>query len=104
MATLLLTAGAAALTSGAAAWVTTVVGALATVAGGYIDARLFGPGPQKSEGPRLDSLQVQASTEGAPIPEIAGRVRIAGQIIWATKFKEVAKTEKQGGKGGGGGV
>jgi hypothetical protein len=54
MATLLLTAGAAALTSGAAAWVTTVVGALATVAGGYIDARLFGPGPQKSEGPRLD--------------------------------------------------
>ncbi|MEX0852249.1 MAG: hypothetical protein WD036_03070 [Bauldia sp.] len=104
MATLLLTAGAAALTSGAAAWVTTVVGALATVAGGYIDARLFGPGPQKSEGPRLDSLQVQASTEGAAIPEIAGRVRIAGQIIWATKFKEVAKTEKQGGKGGGGGV
>jgi hypothetical protein len=104
MATLLLTAGAAALTSGAAAWVTTAVGALATIAGGYIDARLFGPGVQKSEGPRLDSLQVQASTEGAPIPEMAGRVRLAGQIIWATKFREVAKTEKQGGKGGGGGV
>ena len=104
MATLLLTAGAAVLTSGAAAWVTTAVGALATVVGGYIDARLFGPGAQKSEGPRLDSLQVQASTEGAPIPEMAGRVRLAGQIIWATKFKEVAKTEKQGGKGGGGGV
>ncbi len=104
MATLLLTAGAAVLTSGAAAWVTTAVGALATVVGGYIDARLFGPGTQKSEGPRLDSLQVQASTEGAPIPEMAGRVRLAGQIIWATKFKEVAQTEKQGGKGGGGGI
>jgi hypothetical protein len=51
-------------------------------------------------------LQVQASTEGAAIPEIAGRVRIAGQIIWATKFKEVATTTTQrsgGGKGGGGG-
>ena len=58
------------------------------------------------QGPRLDSLQVQASTEGAALPEIAGRVRIAGQIIWATKFKEVATTTTQrsgGGKGGGGG-
>ena len=58
------------------------------------------------QGPRLDSLQVQASTEGAALPEIAGRVRIAGQVIWATKFKEVATTTTQrssGGKGGGGG-
>jgi hypothetical protein len=63
-------------------------------------------GNTTQEGPRLDSLQVQASTEGAAIPEIAGRVRIAGQIIWATKFKEVATTTTQrsgGGKGGGGG-
>jgi hypothetical protein len=107
MATLLLTVAASALTQGAAAWITTIAGAVATVAGSYIDARLFGPGPQKVEGPRLDSLKVQASTEGAAIPEIAGRVRLAGQIIWATKFKEVAKTETSGGgggKGGGGGA
>ncbi|HVX73430.1 MAG TPA: hypothetical protein VHB19_11535, partial [Devosia sp.] len=97
MAALILTVGAAALTEGAAAWVVTAATAAAAVAGSYIDAQLFGPGPQKQEGPRLDNLQVQASTEGAPIPEIAGRVRIAGQIIWATKFKEVAKTETSGG-------
>lgn len=103
MATLLLTVAATALTQGAAAWITTIAGAVATVAGSYIDARLFGPGPQKVEGPRLDSLKVQASTEGAAIPEIAGRVRLAGQIIWATKFKEVAKTETSGGGGGKGG-
>jgi len=103
MATLLLTVAATALTQGAAAWITTIAGAVATVAGSYIDARLFGPGPQKVEGPRLDSLKVQASTEGAAIPEIAGRVRLAGQIIWATKFKEVAKTETSGGGGKGGG-
>lgn len=103
MATLLLTVAATALTQGAAAWITTIAGAVATVAGSYIDARLFGPGQQKVEGPRLDSLKVQASTEGAAIPEIAGRVRLAGQIIWATKFKEVAKTETSGGGGKGGG-
>lgn len=100
MAALILTVGAAALTEGAAAWVVTAATAAAAVAGSYIDAQLFGPGPQKQEGPRLDNLQVQASTEGAPIPEVAGRVRIAGQIIWATNFKEVAKTETSGGGGG----
>jgi hypothetical protein len=103
MATLFLTVAATALTQGAAAWITTIAGAVAAVAGSYVDARLFGPGPQKVEGPRLDSLKVQASTEGAAIPEIAGRARIAGQIIWATKFKEVAKTETSGGGGKGGG-
>jgi hypothetical protein len=102
MAALLLAVGASALTAGSAAWITTLTTAAATVAGSYIDARLFGPGPQKVEGPRLDNLQVQASTEGAPIAEIAGRARIAGQVIWATKFKEVATTETSGGGKGGG--
>jgi hypothetical protein len=103
MAVLLLPAAASALTAGASAFVQIAAAAVATAAGGYIDNLLFGPKLEDQQGPRLDSLQVQASTEGAPIPEIAGRVRIAGQIIWATNFKEVATTEKQGGKGGGGG-
>ena len=108
MAVLLLTAAASALTAGASAFVQIAAAAAATAVGSFIDNRLFGPsmGNSRQEGPRLDSLQVQASTEGAAIPEIAGRVRIAGQIIWATKFKEVATTTTQrsgGGKGGGGG-
>ena len=108
MAVLLLTAAASALTAGASAFVQIAAAAAATAVGSFIDNRLFGPsmGNTTQEGPRLDSLQVQASTEGAAIPEIAGRVRIAGQIIWATKFKEVATTTTQrsgGGKGGGGG-
>lgn len=64
----------------------------------YVVSSLLSP-TQKREGPRLSGLQVQASTEGAPLPEIAGGLRLAGQIIWATKLKEVATTEKQGGKG-----
>jgi hypothetical protein len=106
MAVLLLTAAAAALTVSAPAFVQIAAAAAATAVGGYLDNRLFGSmgGTIKQEGPRLNNLQVQASTEGAPIPEMAGRVRIAGQIIWATRFKEVvSKKTEGGGKGGGGG-
>ncbi|MFZ4383292.1 MAG: hypothetical protein ACOYO0_15150, partial [Sandarakinorhabdus sp.] len=108
MAVLLLTAAASALTAGASAFVQIAAAAAATAVGSFIDNRLFGAsmGNTTQEGPRLDSLQVQASTEGAAIPEIAGRVRIAGQIIWATNFKEVPTTTTQrsgGGKGLGGG-
>lgn len=105
MAVLLLTAAASALTAGASSIVQIAAAAAATAIGGYIDSRLFGSAGDdiKQEGPRLDSLQVQASTEGAPIPEMAGRVRIAGQIIWATRFKEVFSSKTTGGKGGRGG-
>lgn len=74
--------------------------AIGTFIGSQIDAQLFAT-TTKSQGPRLSSLTVQASTEGAPIPEIAGGVRLAGQIIWATNYKEVPTTQKQGGKGTG---
>ena len=46
-----------------------------------------------------------ASTEGAPIPRVYGRARLAGQVIWATKLEEVVSvnsdTQSAGGKGGG---
>jgi hypothetical protein len=103
MATLVLSSLAASLTSASSTFVQLAAAVAAAAAGSFIDNKLFGPGPQRQEGPRLDNLQVQASSEGASIPEIAGRVRIAGQIIWATKFKEAAATEESGGKGIGGG-
>lgn len=38
------------------------------------------------------------------IPRLYGRMRIGGNIIWATDFREETKTTTQGGgKGGGGG-
>src|SRR5690606_402189 len=49
-------------------------------------------------------LQVRASTAGAPIPRRSGRARIAGQIIWATRFREHVSTTNTGGKGGGSGA
>ncbi|MGN6550644.1 MAG: baseplate multidomain protein megatron [Pararhizobium sp.] len=59
---------------------------------------------QRIEGPRLDSLRITSSTEGAVIPRVYGRMRMGGNIIWATDFREETKTTTQGGgKGGGGG-
>ena len=59
---------------------------------------------QRIEGARLESLRVTSSTEGTAIPRIFGRMRVGGNLIWATDFTETFRTEEQGGgKGGGGG-
>ncbi|MCC2110672.1 MAG: hypothetical protein KDJ16_01410, partial [Hyphomicrobiales bacterium] len=87
-----------------------LLGTLGRAAGaivGYgLDKALFSQGSSKvREGPRLSDLEVQASSEGAPIPQVYGRARIGGQIIWATRFEEVTETTTTttgGGKGGGG--
>jgi hypothetical protein len=64
------------------------------VAGAVIDRALFGP--RAPDGPRLKELDVLGSTEGAPIPRVYGRMRVAGQVIWATRLQEHASG---GGKG-----
>jgi len=112
LATFLLTtaAGAAGLTGFAGA----AFGVGAALAGSIIDQRLFGAGTRdirrSEEGPRLSEFHITASTEGAPINRLWGRSRLGGQVIWATRFKEVATTttasatsSTSGGKGGGGG-
>ncbi len=105
MATLLLSAAGAA--AGGAAFgpagvfAGRLVGALA---GSLVDQTIFGSA-RSLEGPRLSDLGVMTSTEGAPIPRAYGRVRVSGQVIWATRLEEVKTTasESGGGKGGAGG-
>jgi len=53
------------------------------------------------DGPRQSALQLQTSTEGAPIPLVYGRMRLAGQVIWAARFKESAQVRSNGGGKGG---
>src|SRR4051794_32806978 len=78
-------------------------GAIGTLIGTELD-NLIAPGTHITrKGPRLSDVNIQASTEGAPIPRVYGRMRVAGQLLWATKFKEtVIKSDHQtgGGKGG----
>ena len=77
--------------------------AVGAAAGSYIDNQLFGPGDRRVSGPRVGDLRVMSGSEGNPIPRIWGRMRVAGQVIWATNFEEVVKTstEKTSSKGGG---
>ncbi len=86
-------------------------GAVGSLAGGVIDQALLGPlagasgQTQIAQGPRLFDLKLGASSEGASIPRVYGRARLPGQLIWATRFKEVVKTTTQttgGGQAGGG--
>lgn len=72
--------------------------AVGAIAGAGIDQRLFGGGTRVSEGPRLHELDVQSASEGEAIPKVYGRARIAGQIIWATRFEEDTTIETSGGK------
>ncbi|MBI3437828.1 MAG: glycoside hydrolase/phage tail family protein [Proteobacteria bacterium] len=77
--------------------------ALGRAGGAYlgrsIDQQLFGAS-QHYRGARLTDLHIQGSTEGASIPAVYGTVRIAGQVIWAARFKEHSSTRSVGGKGG----
>ena len=72
-------------------------GALGALAGGQIDAALTGGRHASREGPRLSDLSLQASQEGVAIPRLYGRVRLAGQLIWASRFTETAATTASGG-------
>ncbi|BCW89934.1 hypothetical protein sos41_31020 [Alphaproteobacteria bacterium SO-S41] len=72
-------------------------GAIGAYAGSQVDALLRGSA--SVEGPRLKELQVQASTPGAPIPRVWGAMRLAGQVIWAARFKE-SEERHGGGKAG----
>ncbi|WP_347268795.1 glycoside hydrolase TIM-barrel-like domain-containing protein [Paracoccus sp. (in: a-proteobacteria)] len=57
---------------------------------------------QRIEGQRMDSLRITSATEGVVIPRLYGRMRIGGNIIWATDFREETNVHRQGGGKGGG--
>jgi hypothetical protein len=82
----------------------TIGGMIGSSVGAVVDSWIvssLAPG-QRFEGPRLDSLRITSSTEGAVIPRLYGRMRIGGNIIWATDFREETRTTRQGGGKGGG--
>jgi len=76
----------------------TIGQAAGAVAGSLIDQVILGQGAQAVETGRARSLRIQSSTEGAPIPRVWGRMRVAGQVIWATRFLESSRTTTRGGK------
>ncbi len=72
--------------------------AVGAIAGGLLDQRLLGSGSKVVETGRAHSLRLQTSTPGTPIPRAFGRMRVAGQLIWSTRFLEQVRETTQGGK------
>jgi len=63
--------------------------AAGALAGSFLDnAAASALTPARIEPSRLAQPRVQTSTEGAGIPLVYGRMRVAGQVIWASRFKE----------------
>ncbi len=77
-------------------------GAVGGLAGSAIDSALLTK-KQEIFGPRLTDVKLTTSTEGSPILRVYGRMRVGGQIVWASRFTENTDESSVGGKGGFGG-
>ena len=103
MATILLSAAGAAIGSGFGGTVLGLSGAVigravgATI-GRSIDQRILGAGSEPIETGRVQRFQLTGASDGAPITRVWGRMRLGGQVIWATRFLETAN-RSGGGKG-----
>jgi len=103
MATVILSAAGAAIGGSLGG---TVLGLSAAAAGRFagavigrsIDQRLLGSGSEVIETGRVQRLRLTGAGEGDAIAQIHGRMRVSGQVIWATEFREEITVE-----GGGGG-
>ncbi len=73
-------------------------GAVGNFVGSRIDGAIFG---STTEGPRIESIRLMESREGAGLPNVYGRMRVGGQVIWAARLRETRTTERAGGGKGG---
>ncbi|MBF9036039.1 host specificity protein [Rhodobacterales bacterium HKCCE2091] len=104
MATLLLSAVGAAIGSSFSGTVLGLSGAVigravGATLGRVIDQRLLGQGSEPVETGKIDRYRLSGVGEGTPVAMAHGRMRLGGQVIWTTHFKESARTTGGGGKG-----
>jgi hypothetical protein len=106
MATLVLAAAGSAI--GASFGTGTVLGltgavigrAVGATLGQVIDQRLFASGSEPVRTGQIDRFRMMGASEGTAIPRVWGRVRIGGQVIWASRFREDIVARDEGGGGG----
>jgi hypothetical protein len=106
MATILLSAVGAAAGAGFGGTVLGLSGAVVGRAvgatlGRVIDQRLMGSGSEAVETGRVERFRLTGASEGTAVPQVYGRMRVAGQVIWATQFVETSITTGGGGGGKG---
>ncbi len=112
MATILLSAAGAAIggsIGGSVAGLSAaVIGrAVGATLGRVIDNRLMGQsvmggGSEVVETGRLDRFRLTETGEGAPVATVFGRMRVGGQVIWASDFLETRTTSTSTQSTGGG--
>ena len=112
MATIVLSAVGAAVGAGFGGTVLGLSGAVigravGATLGRVIDQRVFdqrvlGSGSDVVQVGRIERFRVMGASEGAAIGQVFGRMRVGGQVIWATRFKETVTSTTTGGGGGGG--
>ncbi len=103
MATLLLSAAGAAVGSGFGGSVLGLSGAVigravGATLGQSIDQRLMAGGADPVAYGKVDRFRIAGASEGTAIARVWGRARVAGQVIWATRFQE-SVSSTGGGKG-----
>lgn len=109
MATVLLSAAGAAIggsVGGTFAGLSSVVigRAVGATLGKVIDQRLMGQGSEVVETGQVDKFSLTNAGEGAAIAQVYGRMRLGGQMIWASDFIENVSVTTTGGGGGKGGA
>ncbi len=72
-------------------------GALGSIAGSAADSWLMArlSPRQRIEAQRLDGLHITTATEGMAIPRVHGRMRMGGNIIWATDYRQEISERRQ---------
>src|SRR6056297_2891225 len=93
MATILLSAAGAAIGGSVGG---TVLGLSMAAAGRFagavigrsIDQRLMGQGSETVQTGQVKRLRLTGAGEGDAIAQVYGRMRVSGQMIWATEFRE----------------
>ena len=73
--------------------------AVGATLGRVVDQRLLGGGSSTVPTGRIDRFRLNGVGEGAAVPLVFGRIRVAGQVIWASRFREEVATTGGSGKG-----
>ncbi|MEL6840844.1 MAG: host specificity protein, partial [Pseudomonadota bacterium] len=103
MATIALSAAGAALGGSIGGTVlglsmATIGRAAGAAIGRRLDQQLLGSGSEPVETGRVDRFRLTSAAEGADVAQVYGRMRLPGQVIWASEFNEERSTSG-GGKG-----
>ena len=72
--------------------------AVGATLGRVLDQRIMGAGSAAVETGRVDRFRLMGASEGTPVAQVYGRMRVGGQVIWASQFEENTTTSG-GGKG-----